>query len=109
MAVFLFAILGLVTLLLCYAGYIFLIVDRREDAKVLEDPDLFDALDSKNYDFILPEEVDKYEDLRLSEPTDKCVPPAHQQPSAWQHLERCCGRAQRGPDREPSESDLVAH
>ena len=55
MAVFLFAILGLVTLLLCYAGYIFLIVDRREDAKVLEDPDLFDALDSKNYDFILPE------------------------------------------------------
>lgn len=71
MAVFLFAILGLVTLLLCYAGYIFLIVDRREDAKVLEDPDLFDALDSKNYDFILPEEVDKYEDLRLSEPTDK--------------------------------------
>ena len=70
---FLSIILGLVTILLCYAGYIFLIVDRRQEEKVLDDPELYEALDDKNYDFELPEEIDTYEELRLSEPTDKCV------------------------------------
>jgi len=68
---FLATTLTLVTLLLCYAGYVFLIVDRREEAAVLEDPELYEALDDKNYNFELPEQVDTYEDLRLEEPTDK--------------------------------------
>ena len=71
---FLSVTLFLVTLLLCYAGYVFLVVDRRQEAAVLEDPDLYDALDDKNYSFELPEQVDTYEDLRLEEPTDKCAP-----------------------------------
>jgi len=71
MAVFLFLVLSLTTLLLCYAGYIFLVVDRRQESKVLEDPDLFEALDDKNYAFDLPPEVDTYEDLRVTEPADK--------------------------------------
>ena len=70
---FLSVILLLVTLLLCYAGYIFLVVDKRSDAKVLEDPELFDALDDKNYNFELPEQIDTYDELRLTEPTDKCA------------------------------------
>ena len=89
---FLSVVLLLVTLLLCYAGYIFLIVDRRQEAAVLEDPDLYDALDDKNYTFDLPEQVDTYEDIRAEEPADKCArsPPqslifsvsqSHQQPS----------------------------
>ena len=69
---FLSVILFLVTLLLCYAGYVFLVVDRRTEAAVLEDPDLYEALDEKNYIFELPEQVDTYEDLReQGEPTDK--------------------------------------
>jgi len=64
-------ILLLVTGLLCYAGYVFLIVDKRADQVMLEDPDLYDAIDDKNYDFELPEQVDTYEDLRLEEPADK--------------------------------------
>ena len=72
--IFLTIILLMVTLLLCYAGYVFLVVDRRSEAAVLDDPDLFDALDDKNYNFELPAEVETYEDLRLTEPTDKCAP-----------------------------------
>jgi len=68
---FLATTLTLVTLLLCYAGYVFLIVDRREEAAVLDDPDLYEALDDKNYNFELPEQVDTYEDLREEEPADK--------------------------------------
>ena len=69
---FLATTLILVTLLLCYAGYVFLIVDRRQEAAVLENPDLYEALDDKNYNFELPEAVDKYEDLREGgEPADK--------------------------------------
>lgn len=68
---FLSVVLTLVTLLLCYAGYIFLVVDRRTETAVLEDPDLYDALDDKNYTFELPEQIDTYEDLRLEEPADK--------------------------------------
>lgn len=69
---FLATTLVLVTLLLCYAGYVFLIVDRREEAAVLEDPELYEALDDKNYNFELPEQVDTYEDLRAEgEPADK--------------------------------------
>ena len=54
-------------------GYIFLVVDKRSEAKVLEDPELFDALDDKNYNFELPEQIDTYDELRLTEPTDKCA------------------------------------
>ena len=69
---FLATTLILVTLLLCYAGYVFLIVDRRQEAAVLENPDLYEALDDKNYNFELPEAVYKYEDLQGDgEPTDK--------------------------------------
>ena len=71
---FLATTLVLVTLLLCYAGYVFLIVDRREEAAVLEVPELYEALDDKNYNFELPEQVDTYEDMRAEgEPADKCV------------------------------------
>ena len=70
---FLATTLTLTTLLLCYAGYVFLVVDRRQEAAVLEDPDLYEALDDKNYIFELPEQVDTYEDLRTDEPADKCV------------------------------------
>ena len=78
-------ILGAVTMLLCYAGYIFLIVDRRQASQELEDPETFAELDDKNYDFYLPEEADTYEELRISEPADKCAsrrarPPPHQAP-----------------------------
>lgn len=68
---FLSVVLFLVTLLLCYAGYIFLVVDRKQEAAILEDPDLYDALDDKNYNFELPEQIDIYEDLRVEEPADK--------------------------------------
>lgn len=72
MAVFLFLVLSLTTLLLCYAGYIFLVVDRRAETKMVEDTDLFAAIDDKNYDFDLPVEVDEYEELRGGpEPPDK--------------------------------------
>ena len=64
---FLTLILGLTTLLLCYAGYIFLVVDKRQESAVLEDPDLYEALDDKNYTFELPEQIDTYEDLRVTE------------------------------------------
>lgn len=64
-------ILLLTSLLLCYAGYIFLIVDRRQETKELEDPELFAELDDKNYDFELPLEVDSYDELKLTEPADK--------------------------------------
>jgi len=68
---FLSATLLLTTLLLCYAGYVFLIVDRRTEAQVVDEPELFETLDDKNYDFELPEQIDTYEDMRLEEPTDK--------------------------------------
>jgi len=63
--------LCLTTVLLCYAGYIFLIVDRRQQKQVLQNPELFSALDDKEYDFALPTEVDDYDELRTSKPTDK--------------------------------------
>lgn len=68
----LLVILILVTLLLCYAGYVFLVVDKRTD-EALEDEDLFNALDNKNYDFELPEEADDYEALKEedADPADK--------------------------------------
>jgi len=68
---FLSVVLMFTTGLLCYAGYIFLIVDRRQDTKMTENVELFDALDDKNYDFELPAEIDEYEDLRDSQPGDK--------------------------------------
>jgi len=68
---FLSATLLLTTLLLCYAGYVFLIVDRRTEAQVVDEPELFETLDDKNYDFELPEQIDTYEDMRLEELTDK--------------------------------------
>jgi hypothetical protein len=69
---FLGAILTLTTLLLCYAGYVFLIVDRRQEAQINENPELFTQLDEKAYDFDLPDkEIEEYEALRKSKPTDK--------------------------------------
>ena len=68
-------VLGFTTALLCYAGYIFLIVDKRQESAMLADTDIFEALDDKNYDFELPEEIDEYEELRESQPGDKCAPP----------------------------------
>ena len=53
-------VLGFTTALLCYAGYIFLIVDKRQESAMLADTDIFEALDDKNYDFELPEEIDEY-------------------------------------------------
>lgn len=69
--IFLSLVLVCTTVLLCYAGYIFLIVDKRQAKQVLQNPELFNALDDKDYNFELPGEIDEYEDLRLSKPTDK--------------------------------------
>lgn len=76
---FLTIVLLLTTLLLCYAGYVFLIVDKRETEKQLENPELFDELDDKDYHFDLPAEVDEYEEVRASKPTDKCA--GHSEPA----------------------------
>lgn len=59
------------TLLLCYAGYMFLVVDKKESQQMLENPELYDELDDKDYHFDLPAEIDEYEDVRASKPTDK--------------------------------------
>tara|TARA_B100000787_G_C15993352_1_gene206835 strand:+ start:134 stop:481 length:348 start_codon:yes stop_codon:yes gene_type:complete len=66
-------ILLLTTLLLCYAGYMFLVVDKKEHQQMLENPELYDELDDKDYHFDLPTEIDEYEDVRASKPTDKCA------------------------------------
>lgn len=68
---FLMFVLMVTTLLLCYAGYIFLIVDKRQAKQVLSNPELFSALDDKDYNFELPSEIDEYDTLRDSKPTDK--------------------------------------
>jgi len=68
---FLTIVLGLTTMLLCYAGYVFLIVDKRQEKQVLENPEVYEQLDDKMYDFTLPVEIDEYEDVRASKPTDK--------------------------------------
>lgn len=73
MMYFLTIVLGLTTLLLCYAGYIFLVVDKRQDKQILENPELYDELDDKEYHFVLPAEIDEYEETRASKPTDKCA------------------------------------
>ena len=57
-------ILLLTTLLLCYAGYMFLVVDKKESQQMLENPELYDELDDKDYHFDLPAEIDEYEDVR---------------------------------------------
>lgn len=69
---FLFFVLLVTTSLLCYAGYIFLIVDKRQAKQVLENPEVYEALDDKEYDFELPVEIEEYEELRESKPADKC-------------------------------------
>jgi len=63
-------VLAVTSLLLSYAGYIFLIIDRRQEASSAN-KDLFDAIDNKNYDFELPVEIDEYEELCDSQPGDK--------------------------------------
>ena len=68
---FLSIVLLATTLLVAYAGYLFLVVDKREEQAVLSDPDLYEALDEKAYFFDLPEEVDTYEGLREEEQPDK--------------------------------------
>ena len=57
---FLGLVLAAATALLCYAGYVFLIVDKREAAKEMEEPELFEELDMKEYFFELPEAVDRH-------------------------------------------------
>ena len=59
---FLTLILGLTTLLLCYAGYVFLIVDKRQEKQILENPEVYESLDDKDYNFDLPIEIDEYEE-----------------------------------------------
>ena len=81
MQLFLFLVLSLTTLLLCYAGYQILVVDRREEREMVEDSDLFQAIDDKNYDFELPVEVDEYDEKKREldmgeEPADKYVSPS---------------------------------
>jgi len=61
----------LTTLLLCYAGYMFLVVDKKEAQAFLENPELYEELDDKDYHFDLPTEIEEYEDVRASKPTDK--------------------------------------
>ena len=68
---FLGLVLAAATALLCYAGYVFLIVDKREAAKEMEEPELFEELDMKEYFFELPEAVDTFEELRATNPSDK--------------------------------------
>lgn len=69
--IFLSIVLLVTTVLLCYAGYIFLIVDKRQAKQVLQNPELFSALDDKEYSFELPGEVEEYEELREKAPSDK--------------------------------------
>ena len=78
-------ILLLTTLLLCYAGYMFLVVDKKESQQMLENPELYDELDDKDYHFDLPAEIDEYEDVRASKPTDKCA-------ERFQHLPALAAR-----------------
>jgi len=68
---FLTVVLLLTTALLCYAGYVFLIVDKRQEKQILENPEVYEQLDDKDYNFELPVEVDEYEEVRQSKPTDK--------------------------------------
>jgi hypothetical protein len=68
---FLFLVLSLTTALLCYAGYVFLIVDKRQQKQIESNPDLFNKLDDKEYNFDLPAEVDSYEELSSSKQEDK--------------------------------------
>ena len=66
-------VLAAATALLAYAGYIILIVDKRQAKAVLDNPDIYEALDDKEYDFELPIEIEEYDELRESKPADKCV------------------------------------
>merc|ERR1712070_857014 len=72
---FLLCVLAFTTLLCCYAGYIFLVVDRRQQKQLLENTDLYNELDDKEYKFELPVEVEEYDELRLSKPGDKRTQP----------------------------------
>jgi len=49
----------------------FLVVDKKEAQAFLDNPELYDELDDKDYHFDLPTEIDEYEDVRASKPTDK--------------------------------------
>jgi hypothetical protein len=49
----------------------FLVVDKKEHQQMLENPELYAELDDKDYHFDLPAEIDEYEDVRASKPTDK--------------------------------------
>ena len=100
---FLFFVLLGTTALLCYAGYIFLIVDKREAKQVLENPEVYEALDDKEYDFELPIEIQEYEELRESKPADKCEP--HEQRALPPLRESADARAAEkvaAPDAAPS-------
>ena len=102
MLYFLTIVLGLTTLLLCYAGYIFLIVDKRQDKQILENPELYDELDDKEYHFIMPAEIDEYEETRASKPTDKCDQASHRPPRPG--LACPCGGSLQLPSPAPHRS-----
>ena len=50
MNLFLPTVLLLTTLLLCYAGYCYLVLDKRQENQTVSNPDLFRNLDDKDYD-----------------------------------------------------------
>ena len=68
---FLGVVLAVTTILLCYAGYVFLIVDKRQQKQIEDSPEVFSQLDDKEYLFDLPAEVEEYDELRDSKPADK--------------------------------------
>lgn len=71
MNLFLPVTLVLTTLLLCYAAYCYLVVDKRHEKQVLANPELFEQIDDKNYAFELPQEIDEYNELAETEPSDQ--------------------------------------
>ena len=69
--IFLMLVMALTTGLLLYAGYVFLIVDKRQQKQIESNPDLFSKLDDKEYHFDLPAEVDEYDELRSAKQADR--------------------------------------
>ena len=69
--IFLMLVMALTTGLLLYAGYVFLVVDKRQQKQIDENPEVFSKLDDKEYHFDLPAEVEEYDELRDSKPADK--------------------------------------
>jgi len=103
---FLLSVLVAATALLAYAGYIILIVDKRQAKQVLENPEVYEALDDKEYDFELPIEIEEYEELRESKPADKCVPATA---AAAAHGPRAGGLRPQASDSQSSSASAQAN